>query len=90
MINFTLCRTIHSKGNRIDFYLSKTRNHKPAKRFFKKILQAFYISSLCVIAVNKNQTSFIAIKELKNEKKIPIGIELRKDKYRNNIVEQGH
>ncbi len=31
-----LYRAVDSEGNMIDFYLSKTRNHKAAKRFFKK------------------------------------------------------
>ena len=32
----------------------------------------------------------MAIKELKNEKKVPEGIEIRQVKYLNNIVEQDH
>ena len=34
-----LYRAVDSKGNTIDFYLSKTSNHKSAKLFFKKALQ---------------------------------------------------
>jgi len=33
-----LYRAVDSEGNTIDFYLSKCRNHKAAKRFFKKAL----------------------------------------------------
>lgn len=33
-----LYRAFDSEGNTIDFYLSKSRNHKVAKRFFKKAL----------------------------------------------------
>jgi transposase, IS6 family len=36
-----LYRAVDSEGNTIDFYLSKTRNHKAAKRFFKKALRVF-------------------------------------------------
>jgi len=38
----TTYRAVDSKGNTIDFYLNKTRNHKAAKRFFKKALQFFH------------------------------------------------
>ncbi|EOP00082.1 hypothetical protein II1_05231, partial [Bacillus cereus MC118] len=31
-----LYRAVDSKGNTNDFHLSKTRNHRAAKRFFKK------------------------------------------------------
>ncbi len=39
-----LYRAVDSEGNTIDFYLSKTRTHKAAKRFFKKDLQSFHAS----------------------------------------------
>ncbi|MEN3772991.1 DDE-type integrase/transposase/recombinase, partial [Priestia megaterium] len=32
----------------------------------------------------------MAIEELKNEKKMPVGIQIRQVKYLNNIVEQDH
>ncbi|EEM13459.1 Transposase [Bacillus pseudomycoides DSM 12442] len=37
------------KGNTIDFFLSKTRNQKAAKRFFKKALRPFHVLKLLVI-----------------------------------------
>ncbi|PEO23772.1 IS6 family transposase, partial [Bacillus pseudomycoides] len=49
-----LYRAVDSKRNAIDFYLSKARNHKAAKRFFKKALQSFHISEHCVVTVDKN------------------------------------
>lgn len=36
-----LYRAVNSKGNTIDFYLSKTRDKKASKRFFKKALRSF-------------------------------------------------
>ena len=36
-----LYRAVDSKGNTIDFYLSKTRDQQAAKRFFKKALGLF-------------------------------------------------
>ncbi|MEK0224479.1 IS6 family transposase [Bacillus proteolyticus] len=85
-----LYRAVDSKGNTIDFYLSKTRDHRAAKRFFKKALQPFHVSKLRVITVDKNPAYPIAIEELKKEKKMPVGIQIRQIKYLNNIVEQDH
>ncbi|MDM5186106.1 IS6 family transposase [Bacillus sp. DX4.1] len=85
-----LYRAVNSEGNTIDFYLSKTRNHKAAKRFFKKALQSFHVSQPRVITIDKNPAYPIAIEELKNEKKMPVGIQIRRVKYLNNIVEQDH
>jgi transposase, IS6 family len=43
-----------------------------------------------VITVDKNPAYPIAIEELKKEKKMPVGIQIRQVKYLNNIVEQDH
>ncbi|MES5896588.1 IS6 family transposase [Bacillus cereus group sp. RP43] len=85
-----LYRSVDSKGNTIDFYLSKTRDHKAAKRFFKKALRSFHVSKPRVITVGKNPAYPMAIEELKKEKKMPVGIQIRQVKYLNNIVEQDH
>ncbi|XKK15602.1 DDE-type integrase/transposase/recombinase [Bacillus sp. AC79A.1] len=37
---------IDLKSNTFGFYLRKTRNPKAVKRFFKKVLQSFHVSSL--------------------------------------------
>jgi IS6 family transposase len=85
-----LYRAVDSEGNTIDFYLSKTRDHKAAKRFFKKALRSFHVSKPRVITVDKNPAYPVAIEELKKEKKMPVGIQIRQIKYLNNIVEQDH
>ncbi|PGR55104.1 IS6 family transposase [Bacillus thuringiensis] len=85
-----LYRAVDSEGNTIDFYLSKMRDHKAAKRFFKKALRFSHVSKPCVITVDKNPAYPIAIKKLKNEKKIPEDTLTRQLKYLNNIVEQDH
>lgn len=85
-----LYRAVDSKGNTIDFYLSKSRDHKAAKRFFKKALQFFRVSKPRVITVDKKTAYPIAIEELKKEKKLPVGIQIRQIKYLNNIIEQDH
>ncbi|CAM4224302.1 IS6 family transposase [Bacillus paramycoides] len=85
-----LYRAVDSKGNTIDFYLSKTRDQKAAKRFFKKALQSFHVSKPRVITVDKNPVYPIAMEQLKKEKSIPGDMRLRQQKYLNNIVEQDH
>ena len=85
-----LYRAVDSVGNTIDFYLSKTRDKKAAKRFFKKALRSFHVSKPRVITVDKNPAYPIAVEKLRKEKNMPSGIQLRQKKYLNNIVEQDH
>lgn len=85
-----LYRAVDSKGNTIDFHLSKTRDQKAAKCFFKKALHSFHVSKPRVITVDKNLAYPIAIEQLKKEKIIPGRMRLRQQKYLNNIVEQDH
>ncbi|MFD0769228.1 IS6 family transposase, partial [Bacillus sp. CGMCC 1.60114] len=85
-----LYRAVDSKGNTIDFYLSESRDKQAAKRFFKKALAASHICKPRVITVDKNPAYPVAIQELKEEKRMPEGIQIRQVKYLNNIVEQDH
>ncbi len=85
-----LYRAVDSRGHTIDFLLSQTRDQKAAKRFFKKALRSFHVSKPRVITVDKNPAYPIAIEQLKKEKNIPDGMQLRQQKYLNNIVEQDH
>jgi transposase, IS6 family len=85
-----LYRAVDSEGNTIDFYLSKTRDKRTAKCFFKKALRSFHVSKPRVITVDKNPAYPIAVEELRKEKDMPSGMQLRQKKYLNNIVEQDH
>ena len=85
-----LYRAVDKFGNTIDFYLSKTRNAKAAKRFLGKALNAKRNECPYVITVDKNPAYPAAIEELKNEGKLPEDIPIRQVKYLNNIVEQDH
>ncbi|MDM5460173.1 Integrase catalytic region [Bacillus mycoides] len=49
-----------------------------------------YVSKPRVITVDKNPAYPVAIQELKEEKHMPEGIQLRQVRYLNNIVEQDH
>lgn len=83
-----LYRAVDSEGNTIDFYLSKSRDKQAAKRFFKKALAASHICK--PRTVDKNPAYPVAIQELKKEKHMPQGIQIRQVRYLNNIVEQDH
>ncbi|WJE55801.1 IS6 family transposase (plasmid) [Bacillus cereus] len=85
-----LYRAVDSEGNTIDFYLSESRDKQAAKRFFKKALAASHICKPRVITVDKNPAYPVAIQELKEEKRMLEGIQIRQVKYLNNIVEQDH
>jgi transposase-like protein len=85
-----LYRAVDSEGNTIDFYLSKTTDQKAAKCFFKKALRSFHVSKPRVITVDKNPAYPVAIQQLKDEQKMPEGIQMRQVKYLNIIVEQDH
>ncbi|PFY30152.1 DDE-type integrase/transposase/recombinase, partial [Bacillus toyonensis] len=63
-----LYRAADSKRNTIDFFLSKTRDKKAAKRFSKKVLWSFHVSKPRVITVDKNSAYPIASEQLKKEK----------------------
>lgn len=82
---------IKVKGQWMYLYRSvESRDKQAAKRFFKKALAFSHVSKPRVITVDKNPAYPIAIQELKEEKQIPEGIQLRQVKYLNNIVEQDH
>ncbi len=69
--NMYLYRAIDSKGNTIDFYLSRTRDAKAAKRFLKKALVSYHVAKPCIIAIDGDKAYPVAIQELKDEKRIP-------------------
>lgn len=74
-----LYRAADSKGNTIDFYLRKARNHKAAKQFLKKALRSFYVSKPRIITSDKNPAYPIAIEQLKKEKRIPMGTKIGRE-----------
>ncbi|PEU73991.1 IS6 family transposase [Bacillus cereus] len=85
-----LYRAIDSKGNTIDFYLSRKRDAKAAKRFLKKALASCHATKPHSITADGDKAYPVAIRELKKEKCIPHSTPLRVKKYLNNIIEQDH
>jgi transposase, IS6 family len=85
-----LYRAVDSQGNTLEFLLSSRRDTEAAKRFFAKTLAAPHTSTPRVITVDKNAAYPKAFKELKAERLMPDGCQLRQSKYLNNLVEQDH
>jgi transposase-like protein len=85
-----LYRAVDSAGNTLDFMLSARRNHKAAKRFFKKVLKAKRIKKPRVINVDKDAAYPLATEQLKEEKLLEKDCESRQVKYLNNMIEQDH
>jgi len=85
-----LYRAVDSNGNTLDFLLTARRDAKAAKRFFRKIMLAAHTQEPRVINVDKNAAYPKALDELKADKELPQSVELRQNKYLNNLVEQDH
>lgn len=85
-----LYRAVDSTGDTVEFMFSTKRDHKAAKRFFRKALRHMHAPDLRVITVDKNPAYPLAIQQLKDEKKLPNDTQIRQTKYLNNIVEQDH
>ncbi|MBV8884522.1 MAG: DDE-type integrase/transposase/recombinase, partial [Chroococcidiopsidaceae cyanobacterium CP_BM_RX_35] len=74
----------------IDFLLTAHRDAEAAKRFFRKALSAVHTQEPRVINVDKNAAYPKAIEELKAKEELSKQVELRQNKYLNNIVEQDY
>lgn len=67
-----------------------SRDKQAAKRFFKKALAASHVFKPRNPNSRQNPVYPVAIQVLKEEKRMPEGIQIRQVKYLNNIVEQDH
>ncbi len=85
-----LYRDVDSDGDTLDFLLTAKRDAKAAKRFFCKALRANHNQEPRVINVDKNAAYPKAVDELKAKKELSQQVELRQNKYLNNLVEQDH
>lgn len=72
------------------FCWQRSRDAQAAKRFFHKTLQATHTQEPRVINVDKNAAYPKAIDEMKAESDLPLSVELRQNKYLNNLIEQDH
>jgi len=70
--------------------LSKHRNKKSAKRFFKKLLNNQHVINPRIINVDKSPSFPPALSELQSSGQAPTATKLRAVKYLNNSIENDH
>ncbi len=82
---------VDKDGDTIDFYLLPTRNAKTAKRFLGKAVNGLKdLEKPETINTDKAPTYGVAIKELKQESKLPCTARRQHVKYLNNVIEADH
>jgi len=81
-----LYRAVDSEGQTIDFLLTAHRDKKAARRFFKKAVRQHGLPDK--VTIDKSGANTAAIEALKEE--TGHAIEIRQNKYLNNLVEQDH
>lgn len=81
-----LYRAVDSKGNTIDYFLSKQRNVSSAKSFLYKALGSNHNQKPRVITTDKYAATIKVIKTSTGF----YGVIHRNNKYMNNIIEQDH
>lgn len=89
-----LYRAVDSEGNTLDFLLTAKRDAQAALRFRGRALNAVHTLETRVINIDKNAEVHPlypkAVDELKAKEELSEQVELRQNKYMNNIVEQDH
>ncbi len=81
-----LYRAVDQEGQTIDFLLTAHRDKKAARRFFKKAIRQHGLPAK--VTIDKSGANTAAIEALKEE--TGHAIEIRQNKYLNNLVEQDH
>ena len=84
-----LYRASDSKGQTIDFFLSKMRSKKAAKRFLDELIRSFRTKDSQTIVTGKNFAYSLALKKLNGEGKFLKAKQVC-SKYMNNLIEQDH
>ncbi len=81
-----LYRAVDTEGQTIDFLLTAHRDKKAARRFFKKAVRQHGLPAK--VTIDKSGANPAALEALQEETGRPI--EIRQNKYLNNLVEQDH
>lgn len=83
-----LYRAIDSSGNTIEFLLREKRDAEAAKEFFRKAFKNNEYPAK--IAIDKSGSNISALNHTNDNLPKEQQIEIRQNKYLNNIVEQDH
>jgi transposase-like protein len=81
-----LYRAVDKEGQTIDFLLTAHRDKKAARRFFKKAVRQHGLPAK--VTIDKSGANTAALEALQEE--TGQAIEIRQNKYLNNLVEQDH
>ena len=85
-----LYRAVDKYGDTLDFLLTAKRDATAAKRFFRNTLNARNSTTPRVINADQHKAYPPAVAALQEEKTLPQSVELRQNKYLNNMIEQDH
>jgi len=85
-----LYRAVDQNGSTIDFWLSRKRDKKAAKKFFRKALRSPHNSNPRVITTDKYAATIATIKKEIEDERLNSKTKHRSSKYMNNIIEQDH
>jgi len=85
-----LYRAVDQNGDTIDFWLSRKRDTKAARQFFRKALRSPHNSNPRVITTDKYAATIKTIKNEINNGNLDPKTKHRSSKYMNNIIEQDH
>jgi transposase-like protein len=85
-----LYRAVDSSGCAIEFMLSAKRDVSAAKRFFKKLMRADHRRLPFTVGTDKHASYPEAFSASVEEKVLPPDCKLRRVRYLNNVIEQGH
>jgi transposase-like protein len=84
-----LYRAVDASGKTVDFRLSPRRNVASAKAFFRKAVRSQRRSPQ-TITLDGYVASDRAVRELREQGRLPNLTKLRSSKYLNNLIEQDH
>lgn len=85
-----LYRAADKEGQTIEFMLNAKRDVSAAKRFFKKMMRAEHRRLPFSVSVDKNAAYPEAFSASQEGRIVPRDCKLRRVKYLNNVIEQGH
>lgn len=85
-----LYRAVDKQGRTVDFLLSKTRSIAAAKAFFRKALATVGTRGLRKVTLDGHRPSHCALRLLRREHPAWRRVEVRTNRYLNNLVEQDH
>ncbi len=83
-----LYRAVDKAGKTVEFYLSRNRDVNAAKAFLRRAMLEQRMPTK--ITLDANAASHRAVADLKDTGELPKRVQVRSNKYLNNLIEQDH